>query len=86
MSEISQEEAFLFNAIRKYNSAPRQLQRDAVLHSVGVKAKLIKKRRSVCPELTPEERRTVLAYLRTFLEAQGVEVLLKGPGSPVTPQ
>jgi hypothetical protein len=77
MSELTQEDMFLFNCIRKYNSAPRQLQKDVILHSVGVKAGLIRKRRSPCPELTPEERRLVLEYLQNFLKSQDVEVLLK---------
>jgi hypothetical protein len=86
MSELTQEDMFLFHAIRKYNAAPRQLQKDVILHSVGVKAELIERRRSPCPELTPEERRLVLTHLKTFLEAQGVEILLKEAGSPAAPQ
>jgi hypothetical protein len=86
MTELTQEDMFLFNSIRKYNAAPRQLQKDVILHSVGVRAKLIRRRRSPCPELTPEERRIVLRHLETFLEAQGVEVLLRKAGSPAAPQ
>lgn len=73
----TQEENFLFNAIRKYNCVYRQTQKDAVLHSVGVKLRLIEKKRSLLPELSPEERELVLDRLRAFCKEQGVEILLK---------
>jgi hypothetical protein len=74
---MTREESFLFSAIRKYNKAGRQTQRDVVLHSVGVQAKLIERKRSLLPELTSEEREQVLKYLRNFCQAQGIEIRLK---------
>ena len=65
-------ESFLFNSIHKYNRATRQTQRDGVLHAVGVHAALIQKRRSLLPELTQQERDRVLAFLRDFLQDQGL--------------
>lgn len=74
---IDQERMFLFNSIRKYNRVRRQTQRDVVLHAVGVKTGLLEKKRSPLPELSEMERELVLNHLRTFCEAQGVEVLLR---------
>lgn len=77
MTDITTEESFMLNSIRKYNKANRQTQKDVVLHAVGVRAGLIEKQRTPLPELTPEERQLALEHLRKFCKEQGIEVLLK---------
>jgi hypothetical protein len=65
--------SFLFTQIRKYNSTPRQIQKDAVLQAVGLHVGLLSKSKAcLMPTLTPEERSLILGYLADFCERQGV--------------
>jgi len=66
------EEAFIFNSIRRYNQARRQLQQNCILHAVGRHVNLIERPRQLLPELTQEERDRVLEFLREFLKAEGL--------------
>jgi hypothetical protein len=65
-------EAFIFNSIRRYNQATRQLQRDCILHAVGRHVNLIERPGQLLPELSQEERDRVLKFLREFLKAEGL--------------
>jgi hypothetical protein len=70
-------ESFIFQQIRKYNSAQRQSLKDAALTAVGIHAGLLVKSRIVMRELTPEERNRVLCFLRQFVQGQGLEISIE---------
>lgn len=86
IKKITAEQNFLFNSIRKYNKAGRQTQRDVILHTIGVRAGLLERKRSPLPELSEEERQLALEHLRAFCKEQGVEILLKPGNSLVSHQ
>ena len=62
---------FIFNQIRKYNQARRQIYRDKALLAVGIHAGLLKKSKAIAPELSEEDRLRVLFFLRQFLASSG---------------
>lgn len=73
------EEAFIFNSIRRYNQARRQLQQDCILHTVGRHVNLIERPRQLLPELSQEERDRVLQFLREFLDSQNLQRVSLNP-------
>jgi hypothetical protein len=70
--EINQ--SLVFNQIRKYNQARRQIYKDKALLTVGIHAGLLKKQVAVAPELSQEERDRVLYFLREFARSAGCQV------------
>lgn len=72
------DENLIFNQIRKYNQARRIIYKDQALLRVGIHVGLLKRRMSVTPELTQEERDRVLYFLRQFVTNQGCEVEIAG--------
>ncbi len=70
-------EAFVFAWIRKYNQARRQLYKDKALLAVGIHAGLLKKSKSIAPELSQEERDRVVYFLREFVRSAGIEVKIQ---------
>lgn len=75
MTEIN--ESFVFNQIRKYNQARRQIYKDKALLSVGIHAGLLKKQSAIAPELSQPERDRVLYFLRQFASSAGCPVEIK---------
>lgn len=69
---------FVFNQIRKYNQARRQIYKDKALLAAGIHAGLLKKSKAIVPELSDGERQRVLFFLREFLKSAGVEATIDG--------
>lgn len=67
-------EQFLFNKIRKYNSATSQTLKDAELSAAGIHAGLLPRSKAIARNLTSEERSRVVYFLRQFCISQGLEV------------
>jgi len=70
---------YIFNSIAKLNRSNRRVQKDAVLHVVGIHTGLLKKKKNqrLPVILSTEERDRVLYFLRQFLTQQGLEVRVK---------
>jgi hypothetical protein len=69
--------SFIFNQIRKYNSAKRLIYQDAALKAVGRHVGLVENRMLAFRILTSEERHRVLEFLRSFLQEQGVKAEIR---------
>lgn len=69
---------FIFNQIRKYNQARRQLYRDKALLAVGIHAGLLRKSKAIAPELSEEDRQRIIYFLRQFLKTSGCEAEIEG--------
>lgn len=75
---ISLREQFILTQIRRYNAAGRQVHRDRCLLAIGIYEKIFPKEKArIAPKLTPEERITVLYFLRQFCEQQGLQIEFK---------
>jgi 5-hydroxyisourate hydrolase-like protein (transthyretin family) len=70
---------YIFNSIAKLNRSNRRIQKDAVLHAVGIHIGLLKKKKNqrLPIILSQEERDRVLYFLRQFLAQQKLEVKIK---------
>ena len=65
-------ESFVVDHIRNYNRARRQIYEDRALLAIGIHAGLLKKSKSVAPELSEEERQRVIYFCREFLKSAGI--------------
>lgn len=65
-------ENFIVDWIRRYNRSRRQIYKDKALLAIGIHAGLLKKSKSVAPELSEEERQCVLYFCREFLKSAGI--------------
>jgi hypothetical protein len=71
---------FILNSIAKLNRSNRRVQKDSVLHGVGLHVGLLKKKKNqrLPVILKQEERDRVVYFLRQFLVNQGLDVQVKG--------
>lgn len=67
-------ENFIFNQIRRYNQARRQMYKDKALLAIGVHVGLLKKSSALVPALSTEDRSRVIYFMRQFCQSAGVEV------------
>jgi hypothetical protein len=72
------DQSFVFNQIRKYNQASRQVYRDKALLAIGTHTGLLKKSKALVPELNQAERRRVLYFARQFLKANKCQAEIEG--------
>jgi hypothetical protein len=71
---------FVLNSIAKLNRSNRRVQKDSVLHGVGLHVGLLQKKKNqrLPIILTQEERDRVLYFLRQFLVNQGLDLQIRG--------
>lgn len=70
-------ESYIFNQIRRFNSARSRLHQDAALARVGIHVELIDKRMRVATEISSVERKQILYFLKMFCSYQKVSVEFK---------